>query len=125
MRTTIAILAGFILWSGLFLGGNLLLSTVMPDRFADDGTSSDVLVLSLLLLLTAAYSVASGWCTARIAKSQRNRPALALGAVLLVVGIAVQAGYWDILPVWYHLIFLALLLPATVCGGRFGTATDA
>ena len=45
-----------------------------------------------------------------------------LAFVQLAIGIAVEASYWELMPVWYHLLFLALLIPATVYGGRLKTA---
>ena len=53
-----------------------------------------------------------------VAKRKQVAHGVALGLALLAVGIAVQAGYWDVLPIWYHLIFLALLLPMAALGGR-------
>jgi hypothetical protein len=38
--------------------------------------------------------------------------------IQLAVGSAFEASYWDMTPVWYHLVFLALLVPTTVLGGR-------
>jgi hypothetical protein len=43
---------------------------------------------------------------------------LAAGALLLVVGIAVQVSYWDALPVWWHLAFLVSIVPFTLLGAR-------
>jgi hypothetical protein len=37
--------------------------------------------------------------------------------IQLVVGIGFEVSYWAMTPVWYHLVFLALLVPATVWGG--------
>ena len=34
------------------------------------------------------------------------------------VGIAVEASVWSLLPAWYHIIFLVLLIPVTMAGGR-------
>ena len=43
---------------------------------------------------------------------------LILGILLLIVGVLVQAMVWNLLPIWYHLIFLILLIPATIAGGK-------
>lgn len=50
---------------------------------------------------------------------------LILGVLLLVVGIVVQASYWNVLPVWWHLCFLVSILPFTLLGARLrgGTRT--
>jgi hypothetical protein len=37
----------------------------------------------------------------------------------LVLGIGFEVSYWAMLPVWYHLAFLALLIPGNVVGGSW------
>ena len=37
--------------------------------------------------------------------------------ILLATGIAIEVSSWELTPVWYHMVFLALLVPATVWGG--------
>ena len=37
---------------------------------------------------------------------------------MLAVGIGVQAGSWNLMPVWYHLTFLALLVPGALIGAK-------
>lgn len=118
MRTVLAILAGFVLWTVLFLGGNALLTTLAPDAFNEDGSTDSGVLLAILLLLTVLYSVLSGFVTARIAQKNQSRSGLLLGILLLLVGIGVQLQFWDVLPVWYNLAFLALLLPGAWAGAR-------
>ena len=76
-----------------------------------------------LLGLSIVCSIASGYATALVARQNGVVRATALGVVLLAVGIAVQAGSWELLPVWYHLTFLVALLPAAVLGGRLRAET--
>ena len=40
--------------------------------------------------------------------------------LLLITGIFVQMSIWALMPAWYHLTFLALLIPVTLVGGKFG-----
>lgn len=35
----------------------------------------------------------------------------------LTLGIVFEVSYWHLMPVWYHLVFLALVGPATLYGG--------
>ena len=51
-----------------------------------------------------------------IAREGKGGP-LWTGILLLATGIAVQLQYWSLLPIWYHLVFLVLLVPSTVAGG--------
>ena len=43
---------------------------------------------------------------------------LALGTLLFIFGAMVEAMAWSYLPIWYHVIFLALLIPVTALGGK-------
>ncbi len=44
--------------------------------------------------------------------------AITLGVLLLLTGIGVQASVRDLMPVWYHVVFLALLIPATIIAAK-------
>ena len=43
---------------------------------------------------------------------------MALGILQLVLGLAVTVGAYASAPLWYHLVFLALLIPGNVIGAR-------
>ena len=53
-----------------------------------------------------------------------------MGRLILaaLVGIAVQTAYWDQLPLWWHLLFLAAIVPMAMLGaqlrGTLGKAAD-
>lgn len=118
MKNFLYALAGFVLWTLLWLGSNAATVAAAPDAFAEDGSTSSAGILALFLALSAIYSVASGWLSVRLAKGTTTQPATILGVLLLLVGIGVQASVWAVMPIWYHLPFLALLLPAAVFGGK-------
>jgi hypothetical protein len=42
---------------------------------------------------------------------------MGLAVIQLVTGIGFEVAYWQMAPIWYHLVFLALIVPATVWGG--------
>ena len=46
------------------------------------------------------------------------RAALVLSILLLLVGVLVEIIAWRYLPIWYHFLFLFLLIPATLAGGK-------
>jgi hypothetical protein len=43
---------------------------------------------------------------------------MVMGTLLLATGIAVQASVWNLMPVWYHVPFLVLVVPACILGAR-------
>ena len=69
------------------------------------------------LVVGALSSMAAGAVFARIAKSA-GAAAVALGIVLLAVFLPVHYGLRDKFPLWYHVVFLASLLPLAVLGAR-------
>lgn len=125
MRIVIAIIAGFLTWTAIFLGGFQTVIAAMPDKFDDKGFTTSVLALLLALALSVIASVASGWLAAKVARVANNQPAKILGVILLLVGIGVQASSWSSVPLWYNVCFLLLLFPATVCGGGLVTKSTA
>jgi hypothetical protein len=63
-------------------------------------------------------SVLAGYVTATVAGKDPMPVVWALAVLQLVLGIIAETSAWALTPVWYHLIFLALVVPATVYGGR-------
>ena len=113
-----AVVAGFVVWTVLYLGGNALLAAAFPSSFNPDGSTDSAVMLVLILVLSVVYSVVSGWTTARVAQSKAFGSSVALGVLLLIVGIGVQMQYWEVMPLWYHLVFLGALVPAVLLGYR-------
>ena len=117
VRQIISIAAGFGLWSALWLGGNALMRSVAPaGTYNDDGSTNSVGMLIILLLFSFIVSAAAGYVMMMVAPAETLRNAIILGVILLVVGIGVQSAYWNVMPLWYHLLFLGGLLPLTVLG---------
>lgn len=118
VRSVLSVLAGFAVWTVLWLASNAGVVAALPAFFREDGLTDSVGILVLFLVLSVVFSVVAGFLAARLARRQAMPHALTLGIILLAVGIFVQVQYWDVMPVWYHIIFLALLVPATLLGGR-------
>ncbi len=118
IRSILSVLAGFALWTVLSLASNAALAAAVPGAFREDGSTDSVGMLLLLLVLSVVFSVIAGYVTALLAHEKTTQHTLALGLALLAVGIFVQIQYWDVMPVWYHLSFLALLVPGVLLGAR-------
>ena len=122
-RLVLAAIAGFLVWSALWLLGNLgALGPLFPESTAAFGRAEPVThgpYLFLALGLSIACSLLAGWLCARLARERSLAAVLTLGLLLLVTGIAVQLSAWALMPVWYHLSFLILILPACLLGRLF------
>jgi hypothetical protein len=118
MKQVLGVVAGFVLWSVLWLCYNQLLlkAGILPSDLSRPLTAS----MPLLLLLggSVAFSIVSGYVAARIAGVPATMPALMLGVLLLATGVFFQLKTWNLLPVWYNVIFLLLLIPMTIAGAR-------
>ncbi len=118
VRSIGSVVGGFILWTVLWLGSNSVISLSFPDSFNPDGSTDSVGILVLLLILSVVFSVLAGYVAARLAPRHATKHAWILGGVLFAVGLFVQIQFWDVMPLWYHLGFLALLIPAARYGAN-------
>lgn len=116
VRLVLAIVLAPIFWGIFMFVGNLVIFRVYPE--AADGSSAPVGYLIMAVIGSVIYSLATGLCSAAVAGGQVRVAGIGAGVAVLLVGVAVQLSYWDALPVWYHLTFLALLVPCTMLGAE-------
>ena len=118
LRSIAAVIASYVLWSVLWVACNSLLKAlgVLP---ADDTIPvSEVVPLSALLLGSFVFSIIAGYVVVAIKKSNATIPVVVLGGLLLASGIVVELQYWKLMPIWYHIVFLAALIPMCFVGAR-------
>lgn len=117
MKTTIAIVVGYAVWTAFWLGGNagFRALAITPRDQASKIESSGALLAMLALSIVA--SVAAGYLSGLV--SSGKAPAYICAGLLLATGIAVQWSVRSLFPVWYHAAFLALLVPVFLLGSRF------
>lgn len=134
VRIILAAIAGFIAWSILWIGSDQVLMSAMPDWYGahqlgferamtnKEAFVPDTTILIMHIIRSIVVSIMGGFLAAIIAGENR-RSTLILGVLLLLFGIFVEVMAWNYLPLWYHLVFLALLIPMTVLGGRLKSST--
>lgn len=118
IRNIFAAIAGYLLWTVVFLGGGAAVRSGMPSVHDAEGYTSDVTALGLYLAISFAASVGAGYLAGRVARERRMMWVGVLAFLLVATGIPVQLSAWENLPVWYNLVFLAALAPLTLLGGR-------
>ena len=118
MRPILSVLAGFALWSVVSLGSNAVVAMIAPDAFNEDGTTDSAILLLLFLVISVVCSLGSGFLTAALARARSAVAAWSLGGLLLAVGLFVQVLNWDAQPLWFHIPFLALLVPGVLAGAK-------
>ena len=129
LRIILGIIVGFVAWSILWVGSNEVLVTLSPawwgahqtafERAWTNGEafSADSTIMIINLLRSFAISIISGFLAAVVA-NETKRTTLVLGVLLLLFGLFVQISAWRLIPIWYHFLFLFMLIPMTIAGGR-------
>ena len=134
LRIVLGVIAGFFSWAILWFGGEKVLSAIWPEWFGAHQVAfqaaiehggqftADSTVLLIHIVLGSIVSVMSGFLAALIAGENKRAP-LILGFVLLAFGFLKVVMSWPYVPLWYHVVFTAILLPMTIIGGRLKTNT--
>jgi hypothetical protein len=127
-RIILGVIAGFVVWSIVWVGSAQVLGAVWPEyseynlraeRAIANGESLDTSWMIALVNLIRSFitSILAGYMAALVA-GEYGRTTLALGVILVLVGIGVEYGTWNLAPAWYHILFVLFLLPMTVLGGK-------
>ncbi len=109
-RVILAVVAGAVVWAALWIGGTMAL---VPQG----QPVTQVGVLLGLILYSVVLSALAGYVAAAIARGAMTA-VWSLAVLQLILGIIAETSAWSMTPVWYHLVFLALIVPATVWGGK-------
>lgn len=116
-RAILAVVAGAAVWAALWIGATQAATAAFPDVFPKNQPITHIRALLGLILYSLPLSVLAGCVTATVAARDPMPAVWGLAALQLVLGIVAEASTWSLAPVWYHLVFLALVVPATVYGG--------
>ena len=117
-RVIVAVIVGYVIWTALWLGGNAMIFAEAAEIIGAGEAYTAAGPLAGVIVLSVVCSLAAGLTAATIAGTRAHTAVLTVAALLLLTGIGVQAGVWNLLPVWYHLTFLTLIVPVVVIGGR-------
>ena len=135
VRVVLGVIAGFLAWSIVWVGSEKVLSAMWPEWYgahqlafeaavANGGQfTADTTILFMNIVRGSTVSVMSGFLAALIA-GERKRSPLILGVLLVAFGLLIVVLSWPYVPIWYHVIFTALLIPMTMMGGKLKTAAQ-
>jgi len=126
-RAIAAVVAAEVVWSVLWIGGGFAAQAAFPDIIDPTRPLTHMGALLSYIAYSVVLSVLAGWVAAAVKGASPMRTVWVFAWIQLAIGIGFEASYWSLMPVWYHLVFLALLVPATVWGGslRAGSARPA
>ena len=132
-RLGLAVIVGLFARALMWAASDTLFAAVWPGWFgaheiAFQGTSydrgtftADSTILLTHVVFACLISTISGYIAALIARETRRAP-LILGCMVLGLGLVKATMSWSYVPLWYHVVFTAFLLPMTVLGGKFKSA---
>ena len=131
VRIVLGVIAGFLAWMIVWVGGEKILSAIWPafgvhqaafqtaietgGRFTADST-----ILLFHVVLGSIVSVIAGFLAALVAGENKRAP-MVLGFLLLAMGVLKLVMSWPYAPIWYHVVFTAILLPMAMVGGKLKT----
>lgn len=132
LRIGLGIIVGFFAWAIVWFGAESLLSAAWPafgehqaafQSAIENGSEFTAIPTFLIvhIFLAAVVSLIAGFLAALVAGENKRAP-LILGLLLLAIGLLKAAMSWTLVPVWYHVLFTAVLLPMAIIGGRMRTA---
>lgn len=117
-RAILAVMAGAAVWAALWLGGMQAAQAAFPSALAKGQPVTQVSALLALIVYSVALSILAGYITASVMGKDAMPVVWALAILQLIFGIIAEVSAWNLAPVWYHVVFLAFVVPATVYGGR-------
>ena len=128
LRIVMGVIAGFIGWMILWVGSEKILSAVWPafgahqrafeEAIKNGGEfTAETSALLTHIALGSIVSLIAGAIAAAVA-GENSRAPLVVGVLLLAVGLLKAFMSGSYVPIWYHLIFTAILLPMAIVGGK-------
>ena len=133
LRIVLGVIAGFVSWLMVWVGSEKILSAIWPafgvhqrafeEAIKNGGQfTADTTMLLTHIVLASTVSLLAGFLAALIAGENKRAP-LVLGFLLLALGLLKAVMSWPYVPIWYHVIFTAILLPMAIIGGKLTTVT--
>jgi hypothetical protein len=128
LRIVLGVIGGFIAWLIVWVGSEKIISAIWPafgahqrafeEAIKNGGQfTADTGALLTHVVLGSIVSVMAGSLAALIA-GENTRAPLVVGLLLLAMGVMKAYMSWPYVPIWYHVIFTALLLPMAILGGK-------
>ncbi len=130
VRIVLGVIAGFFAWVIAWVGVEKILIAILPEWYGapqlafqeavEKGGVPFIAETRLLLshiVIGSIVSIMAGSVAALIV-GENSRAPLVVGCLLLALGILKAVMSWPHVPLWYHVIFTAILLPMAIVGGK-------
>jgi len=117
-RNVVAVIVGYFTAVILVLLSFGILMKISPELFPDLSAEEEpgVSILIITLVLGLLFAVVGGYIAAVIARGNEMKIGVALGLIMIVLGILTMFMEEGVKPLWWHGTSLVLLVPCTVLG---------
>lgn len=134
VRIILGAIAGFFAWSIVWVGTEKIFSALWPAWYGAHQTAfeaaiksngqftPDTTILVMNVVRGAIVCVMAGFLAALIAGENKRSPLL-LAILLLAFDLLIIVLSWRLVPIWYGVIFTAMLVPMTIIGGKLKSTT--
>lgn len=127
LRIVLGVIGGFIGWVLVWFVSEKGLSAIWPafgvhQRAFEEAVknggqfTADTTMLLTHIVTGSIVSVMAGALAALIAEN--SKAPMVVGILLLLLGVMKAVMSWQHVPLWYHVVFTAMLLPMAIVGGR-------
>jgi hypothetical protein len=114
LRSVMAVVAGIVTLSLTSFGIEGLLEPVV-DRAT---VQSSALAMSFMFVYSAICVAIGGYVTAWLARCERMRHTLVMGAIQTALVIPAMISFPHEAPLWRWLVGMTMIVPAAWCGGK-------
>ncbi len=118
LRSVGAVVAGFLFIFVASMTAGAVVQALVPGAVAADGSITSVPVLLASQVCVAVAAIAGCYLTARLAGRRPMEHALVLGGLGLAFNILGTFMQWGLIPTWYLVLSLVLVMPYAWLGGR-------
>jgi hypothetical protein len=105
VRSIVAVAAGFFAVMVLGAAADIVLAQASPTLFVK-------------LAYETLFALLAGYITARIAVRKPFVHVLAMAIVVLIGRAVIATATWDVLPTWFNIGVLVLIIPAALIGAK-------
>jgi hypothetical protein len=97
---------------------DVVLSQMSPNAFDAQGHARVESTLFIKLAYETVFAVLAGYITARIAVRKPFTHVLVMAGIVLAGRAFIAVATWDVLPLWFNLGVLVLIIPAALLGAK-------
>jgi hypothetical protein len=118
VRSVVSIAAGFFAVMVLGAAADVVLGQVSPDAFDPQGHARTESTLFIKLSYETLFALVAGYLTARIAVRRPFTHTLVMAGIVLAGRAFIAVATWDVVPLWFNLGVLVLIVPAALLGAK-------